>query len=294
MKEVQPGKIVVTGATSTIGSLLLPTLSERGTPTLVLGRTPVVGANVDAWHFLDLTDQTHELPHIEADALIHTASLWLLPDWIDKFHARGVRRVIAFSSTSRFTKQTSASPYELAVVNKLIAAEESVAEKCERLGIAWTIFRPTLIYGGAGGDRNVADIARLVRKFGVFPLFGAGTGRRQPVHARDLAMACVQSLAQPASHNRAYNLSGGETLSYADMVRRIFETLGRRPRFVRIPLVVFGIAVRLARLHPRFAHLTPDMALRMEADLVFDHSDAMRDFGYVPGRFAPEYLKHIL
>jgi hypothetical protein len=81
---------------------------------------------------------------IEADALIHTASLWLLPGWLEKYHARGVRRVIAFSSTSRFTKQASASPYELEVVNKLIAAEDHLAAECERLGMAWTIFRPTL------------------------------------------------------------------------------------------------------------------------------------------------------
>jgi hypothetical protein len=48
--------------------------------------------------------------------------------------------------------------------------------------------------------------------------------------------------------------------------------------------------VLLARLHPRFAHLTPDMARRMEADLVFEHSEASRDFGYAPGKFDLTYL----
>ena len=78
-----------------------------------------------------------------ANTLIHTASLWLLPSWLENFHARGVRRVIAFSSTSRFTKLSSASGYELEVVTKLIAAEEHVASECERLGMAWTISVPT-------------------------------------------------------------------------------------------------------------------------------------------------------
>ena len=109
----------------------------------------------------------------------------------------------------------------------------------------------------------------------------------------DLAQACVQSLAAPASYNKAYNLSGGETLAYIDMVRRIFETLRRQPRFIRIPLTVFSLAVKLARLHPQFAHLTPDMALRMQTDLVFDHSDATRDFGYSPGRFDPTYMTRL-
>ena len=282
-------KVFVSGATSTIGSLLVPMLHERGVAVRSLGRTSVAG-EICSWHFLDLADKASDIPAVEAHTLIHTASLWLLPGWLEKFHARGVRRVIAFSSTSRFTKLASASPYELEVVNKLIAAEDHLAAECGRLGMAWTIFRPTLIYGGAGGDRNVADIARLIRRFGFFPRFGQASGRRQPVHARDLATACVQSLDAPASYNKAYNLSGGETLAYIDMVRRIFETLGRPPRFIRIPMPAFKLAVRLARLHPRFAHLTPDMALRMQADLVFDHQDAARDFGYKPGRFDPSYL----
>jgi nucleoside-diphosphate-sugar epimerase len=283
-------RICVTGATSTIGSLLLPMLREKGLSTLALGRKPVSGGTGDSWRYLDLADTAADLGGIAADAVIHTAALWLLPGWLEKFHACGVRRLIAFSSTSRFTKRASASAYELDVVGKLIAAEDQVAAECERLGIAWTIFRPTLIYGGHGGDRNVADIARLIRRFGFFPLFGAGGGLRQPVNARDLAVACVQSLDRAETHNKAYNLSGGETLAYVDMVRRIFETLDRRPIFIRIPFTAFRLAVLLARLHPRFAHLTPDMALRMEADLVFEHGEASRDFGYAPGKFDPAYL----
>lgn len=290
----QADRIFVTGASSTVGSLLLPMLHDRDVRAFPLGRRPITGSERNSWYYLDLTDHSGDLPTLEAEALIHTAGLWLLPGWLEKFHARGVRRVISFSSTSRFTKQASASPYDLEVVNKLIAAEAHVAAECERLGIAWTIFRPTLIYGGAGGDRNIADIARLIRKFGFFPLCGAGSGRRQPVNARDLAFACVQSLAAAASYNKAYNLSGGETLAYVDMVRRIFETLGCRPICVRFPIIAFRVAVQIARLHPRFKHLTPDMALRMQADLVFDHDDAMRDFGYCPGKFDPTYLATFL
>ena len=286
----QQGEIFVTGAKSIIGSILIPKLHQHGVPVRALGRNPGAVEASDSWHFIDLADRTLDLPKIEVSALIHTASLWLLPGWLEKFHARGVRRVIAFSSTSRFTKQASSSSIELDVVNKLIAAEDHVAVECERLGMAWTIFRPTLIYGGANGDRNVADIARLILKIGFFPLLGNASGRRQPVNARDLATACVQSLAAPASYNKAYNLSGGETLAYVDMVRRIFETLGRRPVFIQVPIVIYRLAVYLVRLHPKFSHLTPDMALRMQADLVFDHSTATRDFGYCPGKFDPAYL----
>lgn len=285
--------MLLTGRTSAIGPLLVPLLLESGFRVYALGRKKLERTEIRPglqWLSLDLTDGQTAMPDVSAGTLIHTASIWLLPGWLEKFHARGVRRVIVFSSTSRFTKRVSASAYEQEIVQKLIRAEEHVAAECERLGIAWTIFRPTLIYGGTGSDRNVADISRLIRKVGFFPLFGSAGGLRQPVNAADLARACLQSLDVPETYNKAYNLSGGETLSYADMVRRIFETLGRRPRLVRIPIMVFRAAVSLARLYPRFAHLTPDMALRMQSDLVFDHADATRDFGYTPGRFDPAYL----
>jgi hypothetical protein len=72
-------------------------------------------------------------------------------------------------------------------------AEEDLATKCARLGIAWTIFRPTLIYGCAS-DKNVTTIANFVRRFGFFPAVGRATGKRQPVHADDLAQACVTAI----------------------------------------------------------------------------------------------------
>ena len=255
---------------------------------LILGRHngPLVHSD---WQFFDLADLSGSLPGFDAITLIHTTAIWLLPPWLAQFHARGVRRLIAFSSTSRFTKSASSSAYELQVVNQLIAAEEQVASECNRLGIAWTILRPTLIYG-SGGDRNVSDIARFIRRFGFFPMFGAGSGRRQPVHAADLAGACIKCVAEPATYNKSYNLSGGETLTYIDMVRRIFMAIDRTPVVIRMPLVIFVLAVSVARLHSRFAHLTPEMAQRMQSDLVFDTGQARHDFGYQPRNFEPDYL----
>jgi nucleoside-diphosphate-sugar epimerase len=251
---------------------------------------PVPDGGRDKWHQLNFAKDPADLIGVKAEALIHTAALWLLPDWLEKFYTCGVRRLIAFSSTSRYTKQNSANPYELEVVRKLITAEERVASECERLGMSWTIFRPTLVYAGIGCDRNVSDIATLIRRFGFFPLIGTGRGLRQPVNAQDLATACLQCLYNENSLNRAYNLSGGETLAYAEMVRRIFAAVGRRPVFVKIPVIAVRFAVMLLRLHPRFGHITPDMAKRMESDLVFDHSEAARDFGYAPRKFDPGFL----
>ncbi|MDE2259817.1 MAG: NAD(P)-dependent oxidoreductase, partial [Betaproteobacteria bacterium] len=108
---------------------------------------------------------------------------------------------------------------------------------------------------------------------------------RQPVHAEDVAAACVAALQAPQAENRSYVLSGGETLTYREMVVRVFTALGRPPRCFSVPLGVFILALKGLRRWPRYRHWTAAMALRMGEDLIFDHSEARRDLGFVPRAF---------
>ncbi len=216
--------------------------------------------------------------------LIHAAPIWLLPRLLPGLADAGLRRVVAFSSTSRFTKLDSASAAERDVARRLAEAEGAVALIGRERGIAWTIFRPTLIYGG-GRDRNVSVIAGLVRRFGFVPVAGSARGLRQPVHASDLARAALSVLDDATTFGKAYDLAGGETLTYAEMVARIALGTGRKPRLVHLPPSALRMAIRLARLLPGLAHLSPEMADRMNEDLRFDDAPARRDFGYAPQGF---------
>ena len=115
-------------------------------------------------------------------------------------------------------------------------------------------------------------------------------GLRQPIHAEDVAAACVAALQAAGAANRAYNISGGETLAYREMVRRVFAVMQRRPRLVTIPLGVFKLAVGCLRVFPQYRHWSAAMAERMNRDLVFDDAEAARDLGFSPRpfRLAPE------
>ena len=209
----------------------------------------------------------------------------MIPDFL----AKGGRRVICFGTTSRYSKAVSADTKEQAFAAEQIATESKVAELCEAANATWTVFRPTLIYG-AGMDRNVTVIAKIIRRLGAFPLFGAASGRRQPVHADDLAAACVAALAEPKTFNSAYDLAGGETLTYRQMVERIFAAEGRTPRFLPVPLTAFRAAMWCMSRIPRFKDFNTEMARRMNEDLLFDSSGAVRDFGFAPRKFQPEPL----
>jgi nucleoside-diphosphate-sugar epimerase len=276
--------VLVTGASGLVGRRLLPLLVERGFSVLAVSRHAPAGpgAGPASWIVLDL-ERPAALP-ARLDLLVHAAPIWLLPPWLPQAADAGVRRVVAVSSTSRFTKLASGSPREREAAERIAAAEEALRETCRARGVRWTVLRPTLVYGG-GRDRNVSDIARFVRRFGFFPVAGRGRGLRQPVHAEDLARAVLAVLDRPSTFDRGYDTPGGEALSYLEMVSRVAVGVGRRPRVLRVPRALLRGALSLASRLPGFGHLAPDVADRMDEDLVFDVTAARRDFGYDPRPF---------
>ena len=221
-----------------------------------------------------------------ATTVFSLSPIWLLPAALPALQARGMERLIAFSSTSRFTKADSPDAGERAVAVQLASAEAAVEAWCAQHGVAWTILRPTLIYD-EGHDENVSRIARLVKRFHVMPLSGRGEGLRQPVHAADLAAGALAAAHAPASRNKAYNLVGGETVTYRVMVDRVFEGLAKAPRSLPMPTWLFGLIMRLAK--PFYPGATVAMGTRMGQDLTFDSADAARDFAWSPRAFHPRF-----
>lgn len=215
------------------------------------------------------------------------APIWVLPDYFSMLAAHQARRVVALSSTSIFTKKTSSDPAEQNTADKLRNGEQRFIAWAEANRIEWVILRPTLIYG-LGHDRNISEIARFIARFGFFPLLGAAQGLRQPVHVEDVVAACAAALQSDRAANHAYNLSGAEKLLYREMVVRVFGAMGRPERFINISLFVFRLAIACLRVLPQFRNWSPAMAERMNADLVFDHADAMRDLGFLPRPFQPD------
>lgn len=212
------------------------------------------------------------------------APIWKLPEHFSLLSAHGAERIVALSSTSVFTKQHSSDPAEQQTAAKLAHGESELIAWAEAHDVEWVILRPTLIYG-KGQDRNIGEIARFIARFGFFPLFGRANGLRQPVHADDVATACAAALRGRGVRNRTYELSGAERLSYRDMVARVYSAMGKRARFIHIPLWLFRAAILCLRVLPRYRHWTAAMAERMNTDLVFEHAEAARDFGFSPRPF---------
>jgi uncharacterized protein YbjT (DUF2867 family) len=108
----------------------------------------------------------------------------------------GVQRLVHISGLG--TSPKSVSPYSRARG----IGEQLVTEAFP----AATILRPGVIFGREGGFLN--RLAALARMPPLFPLFGAGETKLQPVFVGGVAEAVAKALATPATKGSLYELGG--------------------------------------------------------------------------------------
>jgi nucleoside-diphosphate-sugar epimerase len=276
---VTPPPVLVLGASSLVGPFLVARLSQGGrSGTCTSRRLPTDRGSLPAgfeWRHLDVTDP--------ADWRVEpgTAVLSLLP------HLSAAGQIVALGSTSVLVKSDSADPLERDLARRLAEAESSIAAFCGASSLRWTILRPTLIHD-CRRDANVTAIARFIRRFGFFPVGSPASGLRQPIHADDVAAAMVAALENDLATGRSINLPGGETMTYREMVRRVFVALDRPARIVPLPVPLLAAGIGLAR-RVTGVDYSPALFARMNQDLAFDASDAVKCLGYAARPFRPSF-----
>jgi nucleoside-diphosphate-sugar epimerase len=97
-------------------------------------------------------------------------------------------------------------------------------------GVPFSIVRPTLVFGKE--DILVNNIAWLMRKSPVFPIFGSGSYRVQPVFVQDLAQIAMRQAASEAG--TTIDAIGPETFTFQELVECMAESINRHPRLVRV------------------------------------------------------------
>jgi nucleoside-diphosphate-sugar epimerase len=282
--EAERPRCLVIGATGLVGGYLIDRLARAGERPLALSRSPRDKPGVD-WVSGDLEQpQTLNLPPFTT--LYCTADAILLPPALPRLFNPSLKRAVVFSSTSVITKLDSEVVAERQMLRSLADAEQKIIAACEQNHVSWTILRPTLIYD-EGRDINISPLSRLIRRFGFMPLVGGAPGLRQPVHAEDLAIGAIAAASSAAAANKFYSLPGGETLSYREMIGRIFDGLRMPRRTVPVPVFVWKGMFLLAR--PLFPDANVAMGTRMMKDMVFDPAPAIADLGWKPRAFHPVF-----
>jgi uncharacterized protein YbjT (DUF2867 family) len=276
---------IVLGGSGIVGGHIVSQLLLAGEHPIALSRSPPEDQRGVRWIQGDLTHpETLQLPPIAT--VYCTAHSLLLAKSLPCLFSNELRRVVLFTSTSIVTKLNSDILAERDGLQRLAEGEQQTIEICTRLGVGWTVLRPTMIYD-EGRDANVSRLARLIKKFGVMPLAGKGSGLRQPVHAEDLAIGALSAASSEAARNKIYALPGPEAITYREMAGRIFDGLGKPRRILAVPPVLWKAAFALAA--PLLPNANAAMGSRMAKDMVFDAAPAVSDFGWNPRGFHPQF-----
>src|SRR5687767_2448621 len=206
-------RILLTGATGLLGGALLELLLARGHETRCLVRADspnasrLDGQRVEILYGDAAREEDLYRALGDTEALLHVAGIEYAPPVVRAAGRAGVDRVLIVGSTSAHSAYAFRSGPKLRM-------EELVRGS----GLAWTILRPSMIYGSER-DRNVHRLLRFLDRSPVFPIFGPGTNLWQPVYHEDCARGVLEALKRPGTVHKSYDLPGAEPLTYLDLVR---------------------------------------------------------------------------
>ena len=140
------------------------------------------------------------------------------------------------------------------------AAEEAVRSS----GLAWTIMRPSIIYGH--GDGFITMLARMLRRLPVVPVIGSGRARLQPVPVEPVAEAFARSVRMPAAEKQTFDVVGRDAVTMLELLDIVGAALGRRRvGKVHVPVGAMRPLARILHRLPGFP-VTPDQLLMLEED----------------------------
>jgi uncharacterized protein YbjT (DUF2867 family) len=272
-------RILLTGGTGLLGGTLLEILLAEGYETrcLIRANSPNA-ARLDRERveiFLgDAGDEDDLYRALQGtDALLHVAGIEYAPAVVDAARRAGVERILVVGSTSAHSAYAFRSGPKL-----------EMEEVVRGSGLAWTIARPSMIYGSER-DRNVHRLLRFLDRSPVFPIFGPGTNLWQPVYHEDCARGVLEAMKRPVSVHRSYDLPGAEPLTYLDMVKTAATVLGRSPRIVRLPIEPVRKALVTAERLRLPLPIDSGQVVRLREDKAYPYEDARRDFDYAPRPF---------
>lgn len=260
--------LFVTGSTSPVGRRVLRLLLAEGWNLRCLVRSPkpelealspgrltiIVGKLEDPAPWEHTLEGAH--------AVIHLAPIALVAPLVDAALRRSVRRLIAISSTRRFTR------FE----DPILAGIERGEAALEASALHYTLLRPTMIYG-AGPDANVDRLVRWLERRSWLPLIGGGRGRVQPVHADDVADVVLRCLARPAQTDRlALTLAGPQPMTWRAMAETVAKIRGVRLRWIPIPRLLAVAAAACLDALPLRRRSYGGIIARLFEDRAFDIS----------------------
>jgi uncharacterized protein YbjT (DUF2867 family) len=284
--------LLLTGATGSVGSRLLPLLLERGEEVRCLVREPrrLGGRRVDVQIALgDLGEMSDPYLVRQAlrgvDTVIHLAATIRdqPPKRIEELNGLATVRLLRAAERSGvarfafFSALNASAAQRTRFFRAKWLAEQAVATS----PLQTTVFAPSIVY-----DHSDPWIT-LLRRFSflpVLPVSGEGRAAFQPIWADDVARCVVAALAgEPPPR---LELAGPQTLTYDQMADLVSRVAGRPRPLVHVPLpLVRSSLIALRSVFGEAVFATWEEAELMEVSMVSERGAAdVQALGVEPRR----------
>jgi divinyl chlorophyllide a 8-vinyl-reductase len=247
-----PTRVLLLGATGTVGRATALALAQRGYDTVAVVRSLAQARGLQALAGVTLRQadvtqpaslQQHGLQGEHFDAVVSClASRTGLPSdaWaIDhqaQLHALAAAQQAGAQHFVLLSAMCVQKPL-LAFQHAKLAFEKALVES----GMVYSIVRPTAFFKSLSGQ------IERVKKGKAFVVFGDGTLTAcKPISDADLAAYLVDCLADPRRHNQVLPIGGpGRAITPREQGEQLFALLGQKPRFKAVPLALMDSIVAL-------------------------------------------------
>jgi uncharacterized protein YbjT (DUF2867 family) len=111
------------------------------------------------------------------------------------------------------------------------------------------LMRPAVMFGP--DDAFLTVILRLLKRLPVYPMFGSGQTRLQPVYVEDVAEAVAIALQPTLARPITFECGGAHVYSYEELLRAVAHEANIRPVLMPIPFVAWRALARISEFLPR-------------------------------------------
>lgn len=220
--------ILVTGASGTVGSVVLKEVLKTGKSVKAMYRSRDDAARVPAGtptviaDFADKASLVRALDGVDTIYLVCSPVRELVQlecNMVDPCREAGVRHIVLNSALG-------ASDYP----KSFPSWHRKVEDKHKASGIEYTILRPNSFM------QNILMYnAPSIRAQGVFYL-AMGDAKISFVDVRDVARVAAKALTSTGHAGKTYELNGPEALNYTAVAEKISKASGQKVSFVNIPV----------------------------------------------------------
>jgi len=252
--------VTVFGGTGFVGRRIVRHLRLHGFHVRVASRRPDPGhaqRRPDDPQLRSINADVHDARSV-ADALadaygvVNAVSLYVEQgrETFHSVHVEGAQRVAAEAQRAGVKRLVhvsgiGADPRSQSVYIRMrgegeLAVREAFADA--------VLIRPAVMFGP--DDAFLTTILKLLERLPIYPMFGNGQMRLQPVHVEDVGQAIAKILQREQTGPIMFECGGPRVYSYEEFLRTVASAAGIKPLLIPVPFAGWDALAWIAEMLP--------------------------------------------